>query len=376
MRKKPLDHRAMLGATILNLRSGHAVSRSSLARLLGASASTLCLYADQLIAEGYIKETGIEKATIGRPQRLLGLVPEVGWFAGIELNAQRVHFVAIDFAGKVISTKACPLAADPVASDVMQLITTEIDKLVTEQKSPLLGIGVGAPGLVDRKRGVGRYFSFIKDWQEIPITETLKKRFRTTITVENNLRGIALAERWFGAGRDLKDYVILGPRSGFGLSIMHNGHLMHGAHEVAGEVGLWSWPQPEGERALHDTMSATAIYRRMAGLPQEAPLPADLGAALKAVAQPGSPEWQRTVLDFARVTRTVQLIVDPEIFFLHGPLTGLGDSFCQNIQATVENLSPKLLGTNVKIVLSTLGDDAGALGAGSLAMETWDPAAK
>jgi hypothetical protein len=72
----------------------------------------------------------------------------------------------------------------------------------------------------------------------------------------------------------------------------------------------------------------------------------------------------------------IKLIVDPEIFFLHGPLTALGDSFCQDIQATVENLSPKLLGTNIKIVPSTLGDDAGALGAGSLAMETWDPAAK
>lgn len=364
----------MLGATILNLRSGHAVSRSSLARILGASASTLSLYADQLIAEGYIKETGIEKASKGRPQRLLGLVPEVGWFAGIELNAQRIQIVAIDFAGKVISSKVCLLASEPEASDVLKTIVAELDTLVSNQTSRLLGIGVGAPGLVQRKRGVGRYFSFIKNWQEIPIVELLKKRFKTSVTLENNLRGIALAERWFGGGRDLKDYVILGPRSGFGLSIMHNNQLMHGAHEVAGEIGLWSWPQPEGDRALHDTLSATAIYRRMAGLPPEAILPADLGTALKDVAKPGSPEWQSTVRDFARVIRTVQLIVDPEIFFLHGPLTTLGAAFCQDIQATVENLDPKLPNMQIKIVPSTLGDDAGALGAASLAMETWDPA--
>ncbi len=374
MRKKPLDHRAMLGATILNLRSGLAVSRTSLARLLGASASTLCLYTDQLIAEGYVKETGIDKATIGRPQRLLGLVPEVGWFAGVEFNAQRIHFVAIDFAGKVISSQECALGANPTAIEVMLLVINELSRLVTSQKSRLLGIGVGAPGLVDRKRGVGRYFSFIKQWHEIPITEILRKNFRTNVMVENNLRGIALAERWFGGGRDLKDYVILGPRSGFGLSIMHNGQLMHGAHEVAGEVGLWSWPQPSGDRALHDTLSATAIYRRLAGLPLDAPLPADLNTALKEVANPSSPEWQSTVLDFAQVIRTVQLIVDPEIFFLHGPLTALGANFCQDITTMVESLSPKLPGMNIKIVPSSLADDAGALGAASLAMENWDPA--
>ncbi|MCX6857052.1 MAG: ROK family protein [Verrucomicrobia bacterium] len=364
----------MLGATILYLRSGQAVSRTSLAQLLGASASTLCLYAEQLIAEGYIREIGIEKPTIGRPQRLLGLVPEVGWFAGIEFNAQRIQLTAIDFAGKPITSAVCPLGGDPRAADVLQLIFSELDKLVASQTSPLLGIGIGAPGLVDRKRGVSRYFSFIKNWHDIPLADMLRKRFKVEVTLENNLRGIALAERWFGGGHNLKDYVILGPRSGFGLSIMHNGQLMHGAHEVAGEVGLWSWPQPEGDRALHDTLSATAIYRRMAGLQPDAPLPEDLNAAFKNVAQPGSAEWQRAVLDFARVIRTVQLIVDPEIFFLHGPLTALGESFCQDIQTTVEGLSPKLPDMQIKIVPSTLGDDAGALGAASLAMETWDPA--
>jgi predicted NBD/HSP70 family sugar kinase len=375
MRKKPLDHRAMLGATILSLRSGHAVSRSSLARLLGASASTLSLYADQLIAEGYITEKGLEKASKGRPQRLLGLVPEVGWFAGIELNAQRIQIVAIDFAGKVISSRVCLLANEPEATDVLKTIIAELQTFVAKQPSRLLGIGVGAPGLVDRKRGICRYFTFIKNWQEIPIVELLNKRFKTSVTLENNLRGIALAERWFGGGRDLKDYVILGPRSGFGLSIMHNGHLMHGAHEIAGEVGLWSWPQPGGEQALHDSLSATAIYRRMAKIAPQAPLPSDLGTALKEVARPASPEWQSTVLDFARVIRSVQLIVDPEIFFLHGPLTALGAAFCQNIQTTVENLEPKLPTMQIRIVPSTLGDDAGALGAASLAMETWNPVA-
>jgi len=202
----------------------------------------------------------------------------------------------------------------------------------------------------------------------------LTKRFKTAVTLENNLRVTALAERWFGGGSDLKDYVILGPRSGFGMSIVHNGELLHGAHEVAGEVGLWSWPQPGGSRALHDTMSAVAIYRRMAKVAEDEHLPSNLSAALAEVADPESVEWKNCALDFARVIRTVQLIVDPEVFFLHGPLTVLGARFCSDIQSAAAGLLPQLPGMEIKIVPTSLGDDAGALGAASLAMESWCPA--
>lgn len=373
MRKKPSDQRAMLGATILHLRSRRATSRSALSRVLGASPSTLCLYVDQLIAQGYVQETGLEKASVGRPQRLLGLREEAGWFAGIEFNAQRVQATCVDFAGKAKSTETRLLPEAVDAQTVLKVIAEMLKSLIASQSAPLLGIGVGVPGLVDRNRGVGRYFSFIKHWKDVPIKEILNQHYQTPVTVENNLRVIALAERWFGGGRDLSDYVILGPRSGFGMSIMHNGELLHGAHEVAGEIGLWSWPQPEGDRALHDTLSATAMYRRMARLGPEAPLPADLRSAFQKIGDSNSDEWRSAVLDYARVIRSVQLIVDPEVFFLHGPLTALGAEFCSDIESSVAGLEPKLPDMKIRIVPSTLGDDAGSLGAASLAMEIWDP---
>ena len=61
----------MLGSTILHLRNRRATSKTSLAHALKASASTLCLYVDQLIAQGYVQETGLDKAGVGRPQRVL-----------------------------------------------------------------------------------------------------------------------------------------------------------------------------------------------------------------------------------------------------------------------------------------------------------------
>lgn len=375
MRKQPADHRAMLGSAILNLRSRHATSRSSLARALGASASTLSLYVEQLMAEGYVRETGLDKANLGRPRRLLDLVPEAGWFAGLEFNAQRVSAVVVDFSGRCLNVENQELPEGADAAQVLRSLVNLVDKLRKAQPTPLLGIGVGVPGLVDRKKGVGRFFSFIRKWEKVPVAELLHQRFKTSITVENNLRVIALAERWFGGGRDIRDYVILGPRSGFGLAIIHDGQLLHGAHDLAGEVGLWLWPHSAGERAMHDQLSAVAIYRRLAGLADDSPLPSDLRQALCDVADPQSAAWKEVVTEFARVLRSVQLIVDPEVFFLHGPLTSLGRSFCDDVEKVAVFALPGMPELRIRIVGSELGEEAGALGAASLAMEEWNPVA-
>lgn len=375
MRRKPSDHRALLATTILHLRSRRATSRTALAKALGASASTLGLYVDQLIAMNFVEELGLGRANVGRPQRLLGLRASAGWFAGIEFNAQRVQAACVDFAGKVQATEKRDLPENPDMPTVLRALVDALEKISAHRTDPLLGIGIGAPGPVDRKHGIARYFSFIRQWKDVPIVDILRQRFRVPTTLENNLRVIALAERWFGDGADLDDYVVLGPRSGFGMSIMHNGELMRGAHEMAGEVGLWTWPQPEGTQAMHDLLSATAIYRRLAGLPEDAPLPADLRSALVQVADSASAEWKKIVTDLARVIRSVQLLVDPKKIFLHGPLTSLGPRFCEEISALVTTLPPVLPNMDIQLVPSALGDDAGALGAVSLAMEEWEPQA-
>jgi predicted NBD/HSP70 family sugar kinase len=373
MRRKPSDHRTLLASTIIHVRSRRAISRSTLAKALSASASTLGLYVDQLTAMGYMQETGLDKAGIGRPQRVLGLLPEAGWFAGLEFNAHHVQAVSVDFSGHRLAAEVMELPDKPDMPTVLRALVETLEKLAAARSTPLLGIGIGAPGLVDRKKGVARYFSFVKHWKDVPIADIFRQRFRVPATLENNLRVIALAERWFGQGSDLTDYVVFGPRSGFGMSIMHDGELLRGAHEVAGEVGLWSWPQPEGTQAMHDLLSATAVYRRFAGLAKDAALPGNLRAALVEAAKPGSEEWKSVVLDFARVIRSVQLLVDPEKIFLHGPLTSLGESFCQEISDLVTTLPPQLPDMKIQLEPSTLGDDAGALGAASLAMEAWEP---
>ena len=235
--------RENLSKAILHVRSGHATSRRALAELLRLSPSTTGYYVDQLIASGHLIESGLEQGRMGRPKRVLRTVPSAGWFAGVEFHAERIQAVRVDFSGVQSLTLSQVLPEGADTASVLRDIARLIQELQPGAVGPLLGIGIGAPGLIDPAAGVGLFYSFLPDWRNVPVRDELvKKNVTAPIILENNLRVIALAERWFGGGRELEDYVILGPRSGFGIAVMKHGRLLDGQHHATGEIGRWVWP--------------------------------------------------------------------------------------------------------------------------------------
>jgi len=365
--------RRNLAEAILHVRSGRATSRRTLADVMRLSPTTTGLYVDTLIASGHLHESGLVQGRMGRPKRAIVSVADAGWFAGIEFNAERVQAVLVDFSGAQRQTLTRPLPSDADAKSVLKEIVALITTLKREAAGLLLAIGVGAPGVVDPTAGVGVHYSFLPDWSNVPVGADLTKRFSVPVILENNLRVIALAERWFGGGRNLDDYVILGPRSGFGIAVMKHGRLIDGQHDAAGEIGRWVWPLGGEGREMHDALSSPAVWRRLAGVTTRARLPMDLHAALQSFAGADDEAWSDIVTDYARVLGLLHLLLDSSAYFLHGPLTALGARFCANIAARAVTLMPALRDMPPNIIPSALGDDAGALGAACMAMEAWVP---
>jgi predicted NBD/HSP70 family sugar kinase len=377
MRKNPIVQRETLGAAVLQVRSGRATSRTTLSKALAISPSTTGLYVDHLIAEKFLHESGLNQGAMGRPRRILTTQSDAGWFVGVEFNAQRIQAVGVDFSGSLKETVEVILPAEVMADQVIKSILACVAKLAAMMQGPLLSVGLGVPGLVDAQAGVGLYYAFIPDWKQVPLVELIGSKLNVPVILQNNLRAIALAERWFGLGHGLNDYVILGPRSGFGIAMVQDGKLIEGAHHTAGEVGRWPWPLDGGaggSQELHHALSAPATWRRLAGVDVRARLPEDLRAGLAALAESSGTEWDAVCADYARVIGLLHLIINTGVFILHGPLTMLGERFCHSITESAFTQMPVLRTTGLKIVPSTLGDNAGALGAASLAMEAWLPA--
>ncbi|MBE7495627.1 MAG: ROK family protein [Verrucomicrobiaceae bacterium] len=371
--RSPVELRENLAKAILNVRSGHATSRRSLAAVLRLSPSTTGYYVDQLIDAGLLIETGLEQGRMGRPKRVLSAVAGAGWFAGIEFNAERIHAVRLDFAGRPEKSLTAPLPHEAGTGQVMNEIARLITGISDQARGEFMGIGAGVPGLVDPASGTGIHYSFLPDWRNVPFRSVLQERFQTPVILENNLRVIALAERWFGGGRELDDYVILGPRSGFGIAIMKHGRLIDGRHHATGEIGRWTWPLTGEGKEMHDALCAPAVWRRLAGGATQKRQPDNLRAALAALADRRDAAWDTVVADYGRVIGLLHLLLDSGAYFLHGPLTALGTGFCDAISSEAVRLMPALQNMTPKILPSGLGDDAGALGAASLAMEAWQP---
>lgn len=373
MRTKPADQSELLASVLLQLRGQKASSRSTLAKVTRLSPSTVGIYVDHLTALGYVTESGLEQGPMGRPKRKLSLVPEAGWFAGVEFNAERIQAVRVNFAGEKIASVVRHLPSDTKTEWVMNEIKQAIAELGRQAPGKLLAMGVGVPGLVDPDAGVALHYSFISDWKNVPLVNELESHFGVSVTLENNLRSIALAERWFGEGRQLDDFVILGPRSGFGIAMVKNGQLVRGAHHAAGEIGRWVWPLSGEGGELHNELPAPAVWRRLSGATKQTPLPKNLREALTSYADESGSAWQAIVTDYARLMGLLHLLLDAEVYFMHGPLTSLGTRFCDAISEQCAALMPALKDACPKIVPSDLGDKAGALGAAGLAMEAWAP---
>ncbi|MDP1592479.1 MAG: ROK family protein, partial [Prosthecobacter sp.] len=181
----------MLEAAVLHVRSGRATSRTTLAKELGISPSTVGQYVDRLIAERLLDESGINQGPMGRPRRILKTRPEAGWFAGVEFNAQRVQAVGVDFSGRVNAVVARALPAEVDAEMVIQAILASVLKLAESMHGPLFSVGLGVPGLVDPQAGMGILFAFIPDWKQIPVVERITKKLGVPVILEGSLRVIA-----------------------------------------------------------------------------------------------------------------------------------------------------------------------------------------
>jgi predicted NBD/HSP70 family sugar kinase len=113
-----------------------------------------------------------------------------------------------------------------------------VDRLVDATPNPLLGIGIGAPGLVDAIDGVLREAVNLH-WQDVPLRALLQERYGLPVYMANDCQLAALAEYTFGGnGRDDgKDLVVINVGWGVGAGIVLNGHLLHGNPLGAGEIG-------------------------------------------------------------------------------------------------------------------------------------------
>lgn len=137
-----------------------------------------------------------------------------------------------------------------------------------KSSAPLLGIGIGVPGIIDMQTGLVRESPNLPDWVDYPARAAIERRLKTVVILENDANVAALGEKWLGAARDFQDMAMLTLGTGVGGGLVLGGSIWRGANGMAGEFGHTT-VDPDGQLCgcgnhgcLEQYASATAVVRQ------------------------------------------------------------------------------------------------------------------
>lgn len=179
------------------------LSRAEIARRTGLSSAAVTKAVRPLMATGYVVEDadGSTPPAVGRPANPVRVNGGRALFIGVKVTADEVIAVLADLCCRLRVVRHVPLH-DRTPDTVISAIATLTGELVTEAQAygvGVRGLAVAVSGDVDRAAGVVRYSPFL-DWRNVALAGLARSATGLPTTVDNDVRALAVAEQWFGAG--------------------------------------------------------------------------------------------------------------------------------------------------------------------------------
>ena len=209
-------------------------SRADVARTTGLTRVTVSELVAGLMAEGLIVEKGLREVDgPGKPATLIDIDRGRFQIVGLDLSEySRFRGAVLDLDGRILSRAERPLAGSTGAEAAAKVVALA-GELVEKATAPLLGIGVGSPGIVDLG-GVVRSAPNL-GWTDEPLQATLADRFAVPAVVLNDANAAVLAEHSFGDADG--DMMLIKIGHGVGAGLLLGGSPLFGSRFAAGEIG-------------------------------------------------------------------------------------------------------------------------------------------
>ncbi|MBV9787231.1 MAG: ROK family transcriptional regulator, partial [Chloroflexi bacterium] len=211
------------------------ISRAEVARLTHLTRATISEVVADLIRQGLVEEVGHGPVSIGRTPTLLSVVADSRQLIGIDIANGKLHGAIVNLRGQIYHRISLPLQ-DHNGEAVVTLLYEAIDTLTQQATSPLLGIGIGAPGLIDTVGGDVRHAVNL-GWENVPLRDLMQQRYDLPVYIANDSHLAALAEYTFGGGHMAEHMIVLLVGRGIGAGIVLSGQLFPGDAGGAGEIG-------------------------------------------------------------------------------------------------------------------------------------------
>lgn len=254
-------------------------------------------------------------------------------------------------------------------------------------------LGIGAPGPLDRRRGLILKTPNLIGWRNVPIAAALGRALGLPALLDNDARCAALGEQRLGAGRGARDMALLTLGTGVGGGLILDGRLRHGPDDTAGELGfLYLDRDPGAPRcgfglpgSLEALASAPALAQRAregVRRARQGPLwdlcqgrPEAVTAALAHQALRLGDPHARAAWDQAgqavglAAASLINLLNLDRLVLGGGVMSGGGRELLARVRRVAKAGSYPQAYHRCRIVAGSLGEDAGAVGAAELALD-------
>ncbi len=310
------------------------------------------------------------------------------YYLGVDIGGTNISAGIIDEKNCIIDKASTPTIQGrdyhDILGDSAKLCLAMMEKNDIDM-SEINSVGIGLPGLVDKKAGCLVYANNLA-FDHINVISEVKKYIDKPIYIENDANCAAIGEMMCGAAHGDKNVIYITLGTGVGAGIILNGKVFRGAFGGGGEAGHMVI-MAEGEMCTCGRKGCWEAYASATALRRE--------GRIAAAKYPNSEIYHlvdgniklidaKTVFDAADLGDKVALdildafskhlaiglvnlvnIFQPETIVIGGGICAQGDRV---ITPVTQILADRVYGGELKtkLALATLGNDAGIVGAALL----------
>ncbi len=362
------------------------ISRADIARSTSLTRTTVSEIVTELIAAGLVRETGVGPATIGKPPIHVDFDAGARQLICVDLGGDEFQGALVNLRGDVLQRHALPLG-DRKGEAALHLAHRLIEGLWAQVTAPILGIGIGTPGLVDPDKGIIRQ-AVNRGWTNLDLREDFGSRYKVPIHVANDSHVAALAECAYGGHGRSPSLVLIKVGEGIGAGIVHRGDLHTGEGFSAGEVGhlcvqRGGLPCTCGNRGCLETVASTPsllkLLREQAQTAPETPLGRAVTARgvslelLREFNEAGDPQARLLIRDLGMhlgvVAASLAGVLNIHKIVLSGMPVHFGEPLLEAMRAEIrERILPEQA-RETQVCFSTVGSDIVIRGACALVLQ-------
>ncbi len=369
-------------------------SRQEIARATGWSRAKVSNEVNALLEKGILEEAGEGESTGGRRPQRLTINRRLGYLLGVEIGATSIDLALSDLHGQILSRRGEAADVRNPPEDVLgRCIALSLDMLAEKglSNSDVAAIGIGVPGPVDFKAGVLVAPPLMPLWENFPIRSFMGEFFgQARIVVDNDVNIMALGEMYAGDSPNLEHFIFVKVGTGIGAGVVSTGRIHRGANGCAGDIGhicvdkngpvcrcgnLGCLEAMAAGPAIAERAMQAARDGKSANLAQRMQTAGgllraeDVSAALREGDRAAVEIVQTSGRLIGEALASLVNFFNPSHIFLGGGVAAHGDQLLSSIRQAVLQRSLPLATRHLVIGYSSLGGEAGVIGAVHLALE-------